>query len=552
VSFFSRILFIIIILSIIFSCAVKQGPSGGEEDKVPPTIITIEPKPGSINIPLDTKFSVLFSKLMQPERTEKAVFLSPVFWDYPDLKWSGKKLTITPPEPLKENVTYVLTIGAGAAGHHRNQMGVSYSYAFSTGSAIDSGSISGAIYLEKGRTTTFDIWAYGVNDTTNPVFLSEIPNYATQVDSIGNFEIKNIASGNYIVIAVDDKNDDLFWDPTSESIGLPPSIISLSGNDSYGNIVIRPERRDTIPAVISKARPLDNRKITVEFSQPVYNQLKLDAGRYFIMSSDSSTLEIEGAYIGADGRLTLETALQEPDKSYKLMPKDLSSRWGVHFDSSGARFSGSAQSDSAAPELITTMPAGGSRATYQNSVIELTFSERIKTYGFDKLVNIVSDSIDTLNFMPDWTAPNKVELIVGRGIPREKPIIVTLAPQSISDLAGNPMTDSILSFAFLIPPEDTIGFVTARTSKMGAIIGELYSRQRRGEQYLAKAENGGNFKYDVVLPGAYYFRYFNDLDSNGVWSPGVISPFQPAEWYAFLRDSINVRSRWTTELGLID
>ncbi len=552
-SFKNRISIIPIVTSIlVFSCAVKESPSGGEEDRILPAIITVEPEPGSLNIPADTKFSVLFSKQMSKERTENAVFLSPVFWDYPELKWSGKKLTITPPEPLKENVTYVLTIGAGATGFNNNQMGVSRSYAFSTGNVIDSGSISGAIYVGKGRPTTFDIWAYSVKDTINPVFLTEIPDYATQVDSIGNFEIKNISAGNYVVIAVDDKNDDLFWDPTSESIGLPPAIISLYGNNSFDKLVIRPDRRDTIPASISRAKPLDNRKITVEFSQPVYEELKLDIGYYFMTASDSSALEIEGAFIGAEGKLVLETALQNPDISYKLTARGLISSWGVAFDSSGGRFTGSAQSDSSGPELIATIPAGSANPTYQNDFIELIFSERIKALGFEKSVEIVADSLDTLKFIPEWNMPHKVKLVVSTKIPREKPIRITLIPSEIYDIAGNPMPDSELSFSFRIPPADTVGFVKARTVRKGNMIGELYSRQSRGGQYVEKSDGEGNFNYNIVFPGIFYFRYYDDSDSNGIWSSGLITPFQPAEWFGFLTDSVTVRSRWTTDLDQID
>jgi len=552
VSIFLRIPVLSLSILILFSCAVKEAPSGGSEDTAKPTIISVKPEPQSVEIPVDTKFHILFSKPMNREKTVNAVFLSPVFWDYPAYKWNGKELVVAPPDDLEKDKTYVLTVGADATGHRGNRMGISYSFAFSTGSAIDSGSISGSIYLEKGRPTAYDIWVYSLEDTASTLFLNDIPDYATQVDSMYEFEIKNISVGNYLVVVIDDRNDDLFWDPTSESIGLPPTIIKLESGESFGGFVIKPERRDTIPADISRVRTIDNRKITVELSQPVLDESKLDTARFYITASDSTFLAIEGAYIGVEGKLIIETAVQEAGKSYRLKPRGLFSLWGNSFDASGARFSGSPENDTTGPELLATFPSNGSWNTYRNDHIEMIFSERLKTLGFSNSVSVVADSVDTLSFIPRWIKPNRVRLIFGIGIPREKDIEVNLNPGEIYDVAGNPMKDSSLSFGFRIAPADTVGSVTIETGRRGNIIGELYPKEARKESYSMNADKNGVFNFNTVLPGTYYFRYFNDADSNGVWTPGVINPFKPAEWFFYQKDSIDVRARWTTELGRID
>ncbi len=551
-SIFSRILLTSLLIFILFSCAVKEGPSGGPEDTTKPTIISVKPEPLSTDIPPDTKFHILFSKPMNREKTDAAVFLSPVFWDYPTYGWKGRELIVTPPEHLQKNKTYVLTIGADATGHHGNQMGTSYSFAFSTGGAIDSGFISGSIYLDKGRPTAYDIWAFSFEDTGSTPFLNDIPDYATQVDSTYGFELKNISSGNYIVVALDDKNDDLFWDPTSESIGLPPAVIRLKGGQSFQDFVLWPERRDTIPAAISRVRTIDNRKITVELSQPVLDDLKLDTTNFYIMASDSTYLAIEGAYIGREGSLVFETAAQEAEKTYRLKPAKLYSLWGNSFDTSGARFIGSPEADTTGPELLSTTPPNGSRTTYRNDHIELIFSERIRAFGFINAVSVIADSVDTLGFVPRWTYPNNIHLNFGTGIPREKLIEVRLNPADIYDVAGNSMRDSTLSIWFRITPADTVGSVTIKTGKSGKIIGELYSKDTGKESSFVNVDEKGLFAFNSVLPGIYYFRYFIDADSNGIWTGGVINPFAPAEWFFYHKDSIDVRARWTTDLGQID
>lgn len=546
------------ILLFAISCAVKENPPGGPEDKTPPTIVQVEPEPGTTMIPVDTRFIITFSKSMDHKKTESAVFLSPVFWDYPLMKWSGKKLTVIPPEELEPDKTYVLTVGAGGVGYRQNKIGKSFSFAFSTGAEIDSGTIEGAVFSSEGGRKNYDIWVYGIDDTANVQFMTGIPEYATQVDSLGGFCVSNIGSGRYLVVATDDRSDDLFWEPGSESIGLPPFFVSLEGNQRVSGIILRPERRDTVQAYFSGVKTVNNQRLTVEFSQPVLDDPMLNLESYIIRSSDDSTdttcPRILGGYIGEEERLILETEPQTAGLRYRLIPVGLFTVWGISFDTAGTVFEGSSLSDTIGPGLISTLPRHGSRNTYQDSVVELTFSERIKVRDFPAAVTAVADSVDTLQFIPDWIFPNQVRLRITGGIPRGREIEVNLDPAGIFDIADNSMPDSAIAFSFRLPPADTIGYVTASVDRPGPapVIGILRPQNRGGNVYESSSDKSGNISFEDVLPGSYRFEYFEDSDGDGRWSPGVIVPFEPAERFSFLADSVSVRSRWTTEIGRIE
>lgn len=541
-----------LIVVISASCAVKESPAGGPEDREAPGIVRVDPEPGSTEIPLDTRFSVTFSKPMDRTRTESSVFLSPVFWDYPRMKWSAKRLTITPPEPLRPGRTYVLTVGADGQGYHGNRIGKSQSFAFSTGPVIDSGSIGGAVYSEEAGRMNYDIWAYVVPDSVDLEFLTRIPDYATQVDSLGGFTISNVSPGLYVVVAVDDKNDDLFWEPSSEPVGLPPFVLVISGNDAVDGLILRPERRDTTLAYLSRVKPVDNRKLEIEFSQTVDDNVALRKESYRIESLDyADTLDVLGVYKSDQGRLIIETGLQHRNRRYRIFPVDLVSLWGIGFDTAGVAFEGSAVSDSLGPGLIAVFPPGDSRDVYQDSVIELTFSERINPLNFSRAVTVVVDSLDTLQFAPGWIDPNKVRLRFSAGLPRQKTIEVTLIPDPIVDAVGNPMTDSAAVFSFIIPPPDTVGSVIAAVENAGQAptIGVLTAMNRSGRVYESRGDIAGAVTFEAVLPGSYRFQFFEDSDDNGRWSAGVLEPFRPAERFSFLADSVVVRSRWTTDIG---
>ena len=540
-------------LALLVSCAVKERPSGGPEDKTPPTVVLIEPEEGGANIPLDTEFKITFSKPMDHLKTEKAIFLTPVFWEYPRMEWKGKTLTVIPPRSLDSNKTYVITIGADAEGYHRNKLGRSYSFAFSTGDKIDSCSVGGVVYIQNRGRTVYDIWAYPLDDPENVDFLMRIPEFATQVDSLGRFAINNMRAGHYLVMAIDDKNSDLFWEPETESIALPPFIITLREGESYSDFVLRPIRRDTLTAYISRAKVANNRRIDVEFSQPVSNKSYLEPDCFKITAkTDSSILEIEDLYSIVKSKIVIETTELVDGEDYRLCPIGIISDWGIAFDTAGIGFTGIGQPDTAGPRLVGTIPGGRSAMSYQDSVVELTFSERINPSRFSDAVTVVVDSVDTLIFTPFLPQPYLVRLRFTDRLPREKLIEVILRPDIILDISGNSMPDSAISFVFRLPPADTVGIVAAYFEPNDRIKGILTSLTRNGPEYETYADSKGNLLFETVLPGTYRFEYFEDSDSNGVWSPGIADPFYPAERFSFLPDSIAVRSRWTTELGKLD
>ncbi len=537
---------------ILTSCAVREAPQGGPEDKTPPSIMDIEPADGSTMLPLDASFKVTFSKGMQQENTQSAIFLSPVFWGYPGFKWSGRTLSVIPPENLKANTTYILTIGAGAIDIHGNKIGQSRSYAFSTGPAIDSGSISGAIFSTDGQRIVYDIWAYSLGDTAVSNFWKRIPDYATQVDSTGGFKIEHLGNNRYLILAINDKNDDLFWDPSSEELGLPPGILKLTGAEIPKGIIFRPARRDTSTSYITRAVPLSNQRLAVEFSQQPVKELMLNSKSYLIRYSDS-LLNFGTPYVGEGGALILETDKQIPGQSYQLIPVALINTWGMPFDTTGIRFTGIAQADTSAPRLSLIFPPDGSTGVYEDSVVELTFTKRIQVLTFPTAVSAVADSTDTLRFVSTWVTPNQVRLRFPTRIPRERKIHLVLSPKKIIDIFQNPMADSALAYSFRLPPADTAGSVVAslETGQIGNINGLLSQYGREEEPYQGRFDPSGQLNLDFIMPGIYRFEFFDDSDSNGQWSPGDISPFRPAERFSFLADTIKVRSRWSTDIGAV-
>jgi hypothetical protein len=81
---------------------------------------------------------------------QDAIFISPPLERGLEYDWSGKTLTVYFKDHLKANTTYSVTIGASVEdSNNKNKMTEPVTFAFSTGTQIDSGKISGEIMMMK-------------------------------------------------------------------------------------------------------------------------------------------------------------------------------------------------------------------------------------------------------------------------------------------------------------------------------------------------------------------------------------------------------------------
>ena len=141
----------LIFVLIIIGCATQVPPSGGPLDTTPPEIVKTYPENGTVNFK-GNYVEVEFSEYVDKRSVQDAIYISPYIQGEIQYKWSGRKLKLVFPEKLKDSTTYVITFGTEIKDLNAgNKMKESFTLAFSTGSAIDSGSIEGKIFSNKGN-----------------------------------------------------------------------------------------------------------------------------------------------------------------------------------------------------------------------------------------------------------------------------------------------------------------------------------------------------------------------------------------------------------------
>lgn len=232
----------ILVLLMLKSCANVQAPSGGKRDTIAPKILNFYPEnyTANFNLSNDNEIKLEFDKYMDKGKVIENIFISPEL--NLSYNWSGKELSISINDSLKRNTTYNLTMGRDIADYLGNKAAEIFNLTFSTGEIIDKGIIRGKLIDEFGTTLKDNknifIFAYFLgkedyslikqNDSKDTIF--KFPDYRTQINDDGSFEVKGLKYGYYAVFAIEDKLRDKSFDLGIDRIALPQNYIFV--NDS--------------------------------------------------------------------------------------------------------------------------------------------------------------------------------------------------------------------------------------------------------------------------------------------------------------------------------
>src|ERR1043166_6966101 len=177
-----------IILAIIAGRAGQAHPPGGPAPPPPPAIIESYPLPNALNV-RDRKVVLSFSKYVDRSSLERSIFFSPPAGT-PSYDWGGTSVEISFPEALRQDRTYILTVGTDVVDlRNHNRMASAFALPFSTGERIDSASIAGVVFSEKPEGLI--VFAYKLDgmmvDTLNPAHTT--PDYLAQTGKEGRFTL---------------------------------------------------------------------------------------------------------------------------------------------------------------------------------------------------------------------------------------------------------------------------------------------------------------------------------------------------------------------------
>src|SRR5579872_6529505 len=191
-------------LSFLVGCASIVPPTGGPRDTLPPVLVSSVPVEFSRHIS-SNKIVFKFDEFIDAKDIRGELVVNPVPKVDPITDGHLQTVTIKLKDTLQPNTTYTLNFYKGIKDNNEGNILRNFTYVFSTGDKIDSGTFGGTVFLAlTGKPDSSLVVVLHKNLEDSAVF-KERPRYLTKVDSTGHFLFEHIQPGTYAVYAMKDE-----------------------------------------------------------------------------------------------------------------------------------------------------------------------------------------------------------------------------------------------------------------------------------------------------------------------------------------------------------
>lgn len=528
-----KIFFLFIVFSILFiSCAKRGTITGGPKDTIAPVIVKSNPKNYNTNF-TGNKIRIDFSEYIKVKDINKQLIISPPMEKTPTVIPQGsasKFISITLNEELKPNTTYSFNFGQSISDYNEGIPYSQFKYVFSTGSYVDSLSISGTIKdAFENKTDDFvSVMLYDATTFNDSLVYKQKPIYITNtLEKNNNFKIENIKEGEYYIVALKEKNNNYTFQPKSEKIAFLKEKIKLPSDKTY-TLKLFQEKSDL---KTYKPTQESNNKLFLGYEGNIKNATistknnNIITPLRFSKSSDkkSDTLQIFIPNYAKDS-LNVIVKSENFEKEYNVKLRTLKT------------------SDS----LKVSLNSLKNTSFYEN--ISLKTTTPIKNINNDKIFLRKKDS----SLVTYTTKIDDLEqkIVFDFKSEENEKYTLQLLPGAIEDdyLTKN---DS-LKFEFSKGQISDYGNLKLRFSnvKKFPYVVEILNTfgEVIGEKYCTKETE---MSFDAIQPSTYTVRLFYDDNKNKIWDTGNFKTKQQPEEMIYFQGLIDVRANWDVDQELV-
>ena len=542
-NFYFQIFIIFLLLLFIQNCAVIKAPSGGPKDTTPPYIIEIDPPSGSLNYKGE-KIILKFSEYMNSKSIEKGIRIFPNITDELPILINGDMVTIDFPNDLDKNQTYVINLSRNIMDEHGVELADAIFLAYSTGKNISKGSISGVVYGE-GKSAVH-LWKIKDNSNFQDIVFTYPPNYITDVSNKGLFDFQYLSKGDYFILSLDRNFAGMHLNKDRMAYGLNwNKIISLQSDEVLSNVnMFKGKFKSQLKLLSGEWYGTDWGRMNFNLSlkninkdyilKIIYDEKESNDITSFVDPEDDKSL------------IFMDSSLNKVLENFQMIIKDLYIDDNTHLDSSSLIFYRS-QNDTSLIKL--TSPESNTKIAPNNSnemsFIELKYSKPIP----------ISKQFEYLLFKNDSVQVKEKTVIVN-------PMQVNISPEENWDARSNYLL--IINDDSLQDSTIRINISTLNYTRYGGLQipitgleissfgAELQNIENRELKMLSFVNSEKKIVFEEIPEGEYLITIFNDINNDEQYNFGKVKPFEPAEWFYVLSDTIEIRGNWDIELPIIN
>ncbi len=521
---------------ILIGCASQSQPTGGPKDETPPRLVRSSPESESLNFD-GTELALEFDEFIKLDDINNQLIITPRLDIEYEVKAVKNLVTVKLDGALDDSTTYTFNFRKGIKDVTESNEARNMVLAFSTGSFLDSLSLSGNVtdLLKDEPAVDYTVAIFDAADSSD-IFESS-PKYSTQTDEKGAFKFENIKAATYKVYAFKDVNSNGTAQSNSEPYGYSLDEIALDSNTVASKLA-------TQFLDIRDWQQISSRQ-NGRYYELKYNKYIVD---YSLISLGDSSQLIS---VLRDKRRTIKLFNTFPiEDSLQVQVSVTDSIGTSKIDTVSIFYEPTERS----PEEFTTSPSAAIFQTNNNTLsFKASFNKPASINNLDSIY-IRQDSVTI--FTADTTATllwseNNTRLEFEVLVPQEIPVTgnqLTLAPTAFTSIEND--TSSVQSTAISTIKPDDLGLIkvelsTAKQSFTTQLLNNSF-------QVVEEFVNDKSLEFQVP-PGDYYLRVLVDDNNNGRWDPGSILSNSPPEQVVYFIDEetstklFTVRANW--ELG---
>lgn len=604
------LVFVIVIVSVVSSCAKMGNPDGGWYDETPPQVIGAEPEDKGINVN-SRKIKILFNEFIKIENATDNVIVSPPQLEQPEIKAAGKRILIELKDSLKSNTTYTIDFSDAISDNNEGNPLGNFTYSFSTGDRIDTLEVSGNVLEAENLEPVKGILVglHPVADSlktgssvldVDSVFRKQPLLRVSRTDSRGHFVIKGIAPGAYRVFALQDMDGTYTFSQKSEKIAFNHEIFVPSfkpdvrqdtiWSDSLhirsitpvhythflpDDIMLRAFTELQTERFFLKTERKQANRFDVFFSYghaelPTIKGLNFNAEDAFVVEPsekkdtilywlrdttlvNQDTLSVEMTYYATDslGELQLKTDTLEilsKDPYAKRMKKlaDEHKEWKKKQEKAAKK---GMPVDSVMPvkHLDLKWNAPSELAPDQN--ISVTFTTPLALADTSKIR--LYSKIDTLWYEAPYEFrpmknAHRTYELLGEWRP-EVEYSLEVDSAAFTDIYG--LTSNKLKQGFKVKSLDSFSSLIFTFEGMAGKNIIAYLLDKGGNTTKTATTTDGAVQFFYIKPGTYYLQMLVDHNGNGQWDTGNYDEdLQPEEVY-YYPHAIECKEKWDVTLS---
>lgn len=526
----NRLVFILPIAAILYSCAAVTGPEGGPKDEKKPELVKTTPANGTLNF--NGKIITLsFNEDVRTQDLGKQLIITPNSGNTYSIKSDRKEMFLEFDNALEENTTYLLDFRNGIEDITEGNKAENVKIAFSTGNALDSGKIEGIVtnYLTEAPENNITVALYPEEDTSN--IRTKAPYYFTKTSPEGTYSLQNIRSGKYWLFAHNDKNENQFYDQQSEKIAYLPQLITISE---------KPLKQDLKTVLVDTKKPfIVSTQNFTDKNTLVYNE-GIRQVSFKTLESPSKNLKLIS--VQQENGRNIDVYPDKGQLPDKVIAISIDSSYNTGIDT--VKFNLLGKSSIPATQTYKLK----NETIQKGDKIEIEFPNPIQVIK-NQPITLIEDSVGRSK--PNYPGElslneTKTVLTLNKAITAKKTIELQFDSTAILGVNGQPFKKTTLK----VPVQEKTG-KTGAGSLTGTIktANKNYSVELSDQQgkLIKTLQNSRTFKFENLKPGNYNILVKIDENNNGKWEIGDKNlKAAPERLYRYPKP-LNVRANWDIE-----